>query len=159
MVGWLLAVATAGAAAVIAVAPAATGGLLVAWGIGGGGLCTWFARRAGTAERRAWTLLGVAQLMNGAANVAIVLHPVGWFGHGEDVSAVVFTLATTVTGIGLAMLVLPARADWLSAAADGALVIGSVFVLAWSSGAAGRLAPVSPRCRCSPGYCRWSWTS
>ena len=88
-------------------------------------------------------LLGVGQVLNGAGNTAIVIDPTGWFAHGDVVSAVVFTLATTATGIGLAALVPPSGDDRRSAAADGVPVIGSVFVLAWSYGAAGLLEPGS----------------
>ncbi len=139
-VTWPVLGITALAAVVMWAAPGTTGPLLVAAGLGGGAAIICFAQAAPLPDRRAWTVLGVAQLMNGVGNIAIAAHPSAWFAHGENLSAVVFTLATTVTGVGMAMLVLPARADWLSAAADGALVIASVFVLAWSSGASGVLA-------------------
>ncbi len=126
--------------ALLCARPGETGRLLVAAGMWGGLVAVLCARRAAGADRTAWLLLGAAQLLNGVGNVAIALDPTGWFAHGENVSAVVFTVATATTGAGLAALVLPARDDRLSAAADGVLVVGSVFVLAWSYGAAGVLS-------------------
>jgi diguanylate cyclase (GGDEF)-like protein/PAS domain S-box-containing protein len=132
---------TAAMVLVVVADPSTNGWLLVASGFAGGVVAVVFGRRAGGSERAAWVLLGAGQLLNGFGNIAIAVDATAWFAHGDNVTAVVFTLATATTGIGFAALLLPSRADRLSAAADGGLVVGSVFVVAWAYGAAGIFEP------------------
>ena len=142
--GWASALAlglTVFSGLVLVARPGSTGDLLVGSGLLGGLVAVWCGLRASGVDRPAWVLLGAGQVLNGVGNIAIAIDPIGWFAHGDVVSAVVFTLATTTTGVGMAALVLPAGDDRRSAATDGLLVIGSVFVLAWSYGAAGLLDP------------------
>lgn len=122
-----------GLLATATVVPGSRSAILVISGLLAGITGVTFGLRAAGADRWAWTLLGIGQLLNGLGNLAFVGDD-AWHRQLAWGASATFTVATLLTVLGMYAFVFPTPRirRILSRGLDALIVCGCAFFLAWT---------------------------